>query len=58
MNRCFTCQKKVGLTGFDCKCKHQFCGEHRLPEAHACPELNNIIQASLMHLETILKIRS
>uniref|UniRef100_A0A2P2IJL7 Uncharacterized protein MANES_02G032000 n=1 Tax=Rhizophora mucronata TaxID=61149 RepID=A0A2P2IJL7_RHIMU len=35
-NRCFTCNKKVGLTGFNCKCGSTFCGRHRYPEDHSC----------------------
>ncbi|KAI3458250.1 hypothetical protein Pfo_014913 [Paulownia fortunei] len=34
--RCRSCSKKVGLTGFVCKCGEIFCGVHRHPEAHAC----------------------
>ncbi|CAG5087989.1 Similar to ZFAND5: AN1-type zinc finger protein 5 (Homo sapiens) [Cotesia congregata] len=29
-NRCFTCRKKIGLTGFDCRCGGVFCGLHRV----------------------------
>lgn len=28
-NRCFSCNKKVGLLGFDCKCGYVFCSSHR-----------------------------
>ncbi|KAG7956787.1 hypothetical protein I3843_11G141300 [Carya illinoinensis] len=35
-NRCLTCNKKVGLTGFRCKCDSTFCGVHRYPEKHDC----------------------
>ncbi|KAJ8754068.1 hypothetical protein K2173_001966 [Erythroxylum novogranatense] len=34
--RCFTCKKRVGLTGFKCKCGTTFCGVHRYPENHDC----------------------
>jgi len=34
--RCFTCNKKVGFTGTECKCGFVFCGTHRYPEAHSC----------------------
>lgn len=27
--RCGQCKKKVGLTGFDCRCGIVFCGMHR-----------------------------
>jgi hypothetical protein len=34
--RCQKCRKKVGLTGFKCKCGLLFCGQHRYAEAHDC----------------------
>ncbi|XP_069561948.1 AN1-type zinc finger protein 5-like isoform X1 [Brachyistius frenatus] len=36
-NRCFMCRKKVGLTGFDCRCGNLFCGLHRYSDKHNCP---------------------
>ncbi|KAF4378157.1 hypothetical protein F8388_009031 [Cannabis sativa] len=35
-NRCKDCNKKVGLTGFSCRCGNVYCSRHRLPEQHAC----------------------
>lgn len=35
-NRCLTCKKRVGLTGFKCRCGMLFCGTHRYPEQHDC----------------------
>jgi predicted nucleic acid binding AN1-type Zn finger protein len=35
-NRCASCRKKVGLTGFRCRCGTTFCGIHRYPEQHGC----------------------
>lgn len=35
-NRCITCRRRVGLTGFKCRCGSVFCGTHRYPEQHAC----------------------
>ncbi|XP_012672725.1 AN1-type zinc finger protein 6 [Clupea harengus] len=35
-NRCFTCRKKVGLTGFGCRCGNVFCGIHRYSDIHNC----------------------
>ncbi|KAK4281637.1 hypothetical protein QN277_013105 [Acacia crassicarpa] len=35
-NRCATCRKRVGFTGFKCKCGITFCGAHRYPEKHGC----------------------
>lgn len=36
-NRCTACKKRVGLTGFKCRCSNLFCGSHRHPEKHNCP---------------------
>ncbi|KAK4492405.1 hypothetical protein RD792_003210 [Penstemon davidsonii] len=36
-SRCTTCKKRVGLTGFKCRCGHLFCGSHRYSEKHDCP---------------------
>lgn len=35
-NRCWNCRRRVGLTGFKCKCGLTFCGSHRYPENHGC----------------------
>jgi predicted nucleic acid binding AN1-type Zn finger protein len=35
-SRCNSCNKKVGLLGFRCRCGQVFCGNHRMPEFHAC----------------------
>lgn len=35
-NRCFCCNKKVGVMGFVCRCGSTFCGTHRYPEKHDC----------------------
>ncbi|XP_054784325.1 zinc finger A20 and AN1 domain-containing stress-associated protein 12-like [Prosopis cineraria] len=34
--RCKSCNKKVGVTGFTCRCGDLFCGKHRYPEEHSC----------------------
>ncbi|KAK7315559.1 hypothetical protein VNO77_34112 [Canavalia gladiata] len=34
--RCKSCNKKVGIIGFECRCGNVFCGRHRYPEEHAC----------------------
>ncbi|GJM96876.1 hypothetical protein PR202_ga13749 [Eleusine coracana subsp. coracana] len=36
-NRCLTCRKKVGLTGFQCRCGGTFCGSHRYADASRSP---------------------
>ncbi|KAM7086892.1 AN1-type zinc finger protein 6-like [Molossus nigricans] len=35
-NRCFMCRKKVGLTGFECRCENVYCGVHRYSDVHNC----------------------
>jgi predicted nucleic acid binding AN1-type Zn finger protein len=34
--RCFNCNKKIKLIGYDCKCLNHFCSKCRLPEIHNC----------------------
>ncbi|KAK2653643.1 hypothetical protein Ddye_013499 [Dipteronia dyeriana] len=36
-SRCKNCNKKVGLTGFKCRCGDLFCGMHRYAAEHSCP---------------------
>ncbi|KAI3472168.1 hypothetical protein Pfo_029656 [Paulownia fortunei] len=36
-NRCTTCCKCVGLTGFSCRCGNLFCSIHRYSDKHDCP---------------------
>lgn len=36
-SRCTTCRKRVGLTGFSCKCGNLFCATHRYSDKHDCP---------------------
>lgn len=35
-NRCLSCKKKVGLTGFTCRCGGLFCSIHRYSDKHMC----------------------
>lgn len=35
-NRCGSCNRRVGLTGFTCRCGMTCCGTHRYPEHHGC----------------------
>jgi len=35
-NRCATCRKKVGLTGFECRCGGLYCSVHRYSDKHEC----------------------
>lgn len=36
-NRCFSCKKRVGLTGVKCRCGNTFCFLHRYSDEHNCP---------------------
>ncbi|KAK9091419.1 hypothetical protein Sjap_024596 [Stephania japonica] len=36
VNRCLTCRRKVGLTGFRCRCGDLFCSDHRYSDRHDC----------------------
>lgn len=35
-SRCDVCQKRVGLTGFNCRCGGLFCALHRYSDKHDC----------------------
>ncbi|KAE9593285.1 putative transcription regulator A20-like family [Lupinus albus] len=35
--RCLSCNKRVGLTGFNCRCGNLFCAVHRYSNKHDCP---------------------
>ena len=34
--RCSNCNKRVGLTGFNCRCGNLFCAVHRYSDKHDC----------------------
>jgi len=34
--RCFQCNRKVGISGFECRCDYVFCGKHRYAQEHNC----------------------
>ena len=36
VNRCSGCGKRVGLTGFRCRCGDLFCTQHRYSDRHDC----------------------
>jgi len=35
-SRCTSCRKRVGLTGFSCRCGNLFCAVHRYSDKHNC----------------------
>lgn len=34
--RCYKCNKKVGIYGFSCRCGFNFCSSHRYADTHDC----------------------
>ena len=49
-NRCACCKKRLGLVIFTCKCGGNYCGEHRLNEAHNCTyDYHEEYKKTLMH---------
>ncbi|PHT29453.1 hypothetical protein CQW23_30958 [Capsicum baccatum] len=37
LKKCTACRKRVGLTGFSCKCGDLFCAVHHYSDKHNCP---------------------
>jgi hypothetical protein len=35
-NRCWHCNKRIGISGIECRCGFIFCGKHRYPDEHTC----------------------
>ncbi|CAI9269828.1 unnamed protein product [Lactuca saligna] len=35
-SRCTACRKRIGLTGFSCRCGNVFCSVHRYADKHEC----------------------
>jgi len=35
--RCWKCNRKVGITGIECRCGYIFCGKDRYASEHDCP---------------------
>jgi len=36
VEKCWKCNRNVGLLGFGCRCSYVFCRVHRIPEKHDC----------------------
>mmetsp|Transcript_43626 Transcript_43626/g.102881 ORF Transcript_43626/g.102881 Transcript_43626/m.102881 type:complete len:208 (-) Transcript_43626:240-863(-) len=47
--RCWTCSKKIGLTGVQCRCGYWFCSEHRYAECHDCDFDHQSFQRSVLY---------
>lgn len=35
-DRCWSCNRKLGITGTECRCGYIFCGKHRYADEHNC----------------------
>ncbi len=56
VNRCATCRRRVGLTGFHCRCGSLFCGSHRYPEQHECSfDFKEIGKEQIAKANTVIK---
>ncbi|KAF8020341.1 hypothetical protein BT93_G0905 [Corymbia citriodora subsp. variegata] len=55
-NRCSTCRRRVGLTGFKCRCGMTFCGSHRYPEQHDCGfDYKSLGREQISHANPLVK---
>ncbi|XP_061998791.1 zinc finger A20 and AN1 domain-containing stress-associated protein 8-like [Rosa rugosa] len=54
--RCNTCRKRVGLTGFNCRCGHIFCAVHRYSDKHDCPyDYRAVVQDAIAKANPVVK---
>lgn len=57
-DRCWTCNRKLGISGTDCRCGFIFCGQHRYPATHDCQfdhlarQTNNLAKSVLNDIRT------
>ncbi|XP_074306959.1 zinc finger A20 and AN1 domain-containing stress-associated protein 8-like [Silene latifolia] len=55
-SRCTTCQKRVGLTGFSCRCGNLFCSAHRYSDKHECSfDYRGVAQSSIAKANPVIK---
>ncbi|XP_021740918.1 zinc finger A20 and AN1 domain-containing stress-associated protein 8-like [Chenopodium quinoa] len=55
-SRCLTCRKRVGLTGFSCRCGNLFCAAHRYSDKHDCPfDYQSAAQNAIAKANPIIK---
>ncbi|KAJ1375843.1 Zinc finger, AN1-type [Sesbania bispinosa] len=55
-SRCATCRKRVGLTGFSCKCGNLFCAMHRYSDKHDCPfDYKTVGQEAIAKANPVIK---
>lgn len=54
--RCWSCNKKVGLLGFKCRCDYVFCSMHRYSDKHPCPfDYKAMQKANLAKANPVIK---
>jgi len=54
--RCFSCNKKVGLLGFRCRCDYVFCSMHRYSDKHECSfDYKSMNKAALAKANPVVK---
>lgn len=54
--RCWSCNKKVGLLGFKCRCDYVFCSMHRYSDKHPCPfDYKAMARANLQKANPVIK---
>ncbi|KAF3653919.1 Zinc finger A20 and AN1 domain-containing stress-associated protein 8 [Capsicum annuum] len=55
LKKCTTCHKRVGLTGFSCKCGDLFCAVHHYSDKHNCPfDYRNVGQNAIAKANPII----
>jgi len=55
-SRCWSCQKKVGLLGFKCRCDYVFCATHRYSDKHECNfDYKTMNKAALQKANPVVK---
>jgi hypothetical protein len=54
--RCWSCNKKVGLLGFKCRCEYVFCSMHRYSDKHPCSfDYKAMARANLQKANPVIK---
>jgi len=54
--RCWSCNKKVGLLGFKCRCDYVFCSMHRYSDKHSCSfDYKAMARANLQKANPVVK---
>ncbi|KQK17679.1 zinc finger A20 and AN1 domain-containing stress-associated protein 8 [Brachypodium distachyon] len=55
-SRCSTCRKRVGLTGFNCRCGNLYCSLHRYSDKHECKfDYRTAARAAIANANPVVK---